>query len=465
MKSSRKRLYLLITILVVSILFLGVTIGVLVWRHTHKKTTIKSNTDPDQSAVGKSSDTQESDVTHPQNALVTVQQQNPPVTQQITNTQTQSDVGKIEKPYYVVVSEETFQDIQAAVNAKKSPGPEVQRVLLNGGGGQSLVSAADYIDALMKTKEPTISSFNVPNGSQRWTAQEMTWMGDLSLVVQAQAYDHGNHCLNPTRHNQPIPLTMAFVNGPMRKLSLPDGKETIKADGSSDFEGLYKLHRRRVLPVLAAFSRQATAQNTRAFVTVPGLGCSVFAGKFAKVAHAEFVQVMRRLVEECSEQHFPNVDLWIGTYMDVIAPVQEDFAHPAKLFLTNVNSTKVQQLSPLSDFAKEVPRLFAPFLPQGFSVSESTHGIQGSLVAWGPFALPGNGWNSGSRSTDDGVKGAATNVASVCTGVEGAYKEHGWSPKSGSSSWSSIWNQHPLETRDKIYVYNQTTKSLESVQS
>lgn len=47
-----------------------------------------------------------------------------------------------------------------------------------------------------------------------------------------------------------------------------------------------------------------------------------------------------------------------------------------------------------------------------------------SFVAWDRVSWPGNDFYIGARSTDDGVKAAATNVMMVMTGIEGTYDSH-----------------------------------------
>ena len=47
-----------------------------------------------------------------------------------------------------------------------------------------------------------------------------------------------------------------------------------------------------------------------------------------------------------------------------------------------------------------------------------------SIVAWDHVSWPGNDYFGGSRSTDDGVKAAATDSMAVLTGIEGHYDPH-----------------------------------------
>jgi hypothetical protein len=62
------------------------------------------------------------------------------------------------------------------------------------------------------------------------------------------------------------------------------------------------------------------------------------------------------------------------------------------------------------------------------------------LVAWDHVSWPGNDFYIGSRSTDDGVKAAATNSMSVITGMDGYYDVpiYSYNPPKGFKNWNDV---------------------------
>jgi hypothetical protein len=73
-------------------------------------------------------------------------------------------------------------------------------------------------------------------------------------------------------------------------------------------------------------------------------------------------------------------------------------------------------------------------------------------VAWDHVSWPGNDFYRGSRSTDDGVKAAATDTMFIMTGVRGTYD-----PASGTYRTPEgyrFWEDVVRESNMKIRTYD-----------
>jgi hypothetical protein len=70
-----------------------------------------------------------------------------------------------------------------------------------------------------------------------------------------------------------------------------------------------------------------------------------------------------------------------------------------------------------------------------------------SFVAWDHVSWPGNDFYGGARSTDDGVKAAATNTMMVMTGIEGNYDPQRcqYCPPATYSTWKDTISRHKLQ--------------------
>jgi hypothetical protein len=70
-----------------------------------------------------------------------------------------------------------------------------------------------------------------------------------------------------------------------------------------------------------------------------------------------------------------------------------------------------------------------------------------SFVAWDHVSWPGNDFYLGARSTDDGVKAAATNVMTVMTGIEGVYdpNTNKYLPPAGYETWKEVVRKNKIQ--------------------
>jgi hypothetical protein len=149
------------------------------------------------------------------------------------------------------------------------------------------------------------------------------------------------------------------------------------------FAAYYALYERRLLPCLRYANEFAQAKGVNTIITLPGLGCGQFAGKFK------------------------------GQLGAILKP------------LLKGNEGKGQLCLP-ADYED---------IKGEFSDCTLT-----SFVAWDHVSWPGNDFYIGSRATDDGVKAAATSTMAVMTSCSGQYSVDSnlYQPPDGYQTWGEV---------------------------
>jgi hypothetical protein len=273
------------------------------------------------------------------------------------------------------------------------------------------LSEGEFIDALLNTKHPMIfaESAVIGDGSD-WSLIELSILGDMSIAVPALIYDNGHHT-NPKVHNTPFQGTLVFTpgallrNGYGRKAA--DWDDVTKENGEFDPEGYYSLYMRRLLPVFDHVNAAASARNRQAILTIPGLGCGQFAGRFRGQLGEALATALKRFLNEFGA-NFPSIKV---VYYDPYNECCND--------QTEINGI-IMRIRPLTHNNGDKSQLCHPatFAEAGDDFSEYS---LFSVVAWDHVSWPGNDYFGGNRFTDDGVKAAASNSMAVITGIEGQY--------------------------------------------
>ena len=195
---------------------------------------------------------------------------------------------------------------------------------------------------------------------------------------------------------QPIccsPAGALLRNG---KGQLPADWNVVNENDDIDPERYYQLYQRRLLPLLLYANAVAGSAGKQAFITVPGLGCGQFAGKFMGRLGEMLKQVLTRLLS----QHHDQLGNIQAVYFD---PYQE----------CGNQRKEISHLSflvrPLTQGNQDKPQLCPPetYQEPGDDFSQC---LLFSVVAWDHVSWPGNDFYIGARATDDGVKAAATGI-------------------------------------------------------
>ena len=273
------------------------------------------------------------------------------------------------------------------------------------------LTVSSFLDLLINTKVPQIfaESAILGDGSD-WNLTELSLLGDISIAVPVTIFDNGNHHA-PAVHEKPFGGMLVFTPGALlrndRGFPPADWAEVVGPDRSIRTEGFYRLYERRLLPVFQHVNTCAAGMAKSALITIPGLGCGQFAGSF----RGRLGRVLQDVLEQFLAIHgkaFPNVK---AVYYDPYSECSN------QRFAINGISLMVRPLLRGNE-AKSQLCLPPAYAEEGDDFSDCT---LTSIVAWDHVSWPGNDFYSGSRSTDDGVKAAATDSMAVLTGVQGHY--------------------------------------------
>ena len=205
-------------------------------------------------------------------------------------------------------------------------------------------------------------------------------------------------------------------------------------------------------PVLLYANAVATQKKRMAFITIPGLGCGQFAGRFRGQLGEALNQTLKTLLHE----HGRDLSHLRAIYYDPYTECDNERweMHGISYLvrpLTKGNDQKPQLCHPAT--YEEPGDHFADC--EFFSV-----------VAWDHVSWPGNDFYLGRRVTDDGVKAAATNAMAVMTGFEGYYetRTHHYHPPEGYSMWRDVIvnNTIQIDVKNRLTIFP-SAPSLETV--
>lgn len=298
-----------------------------------------------------------------------------------------------------------------------------------GTGGLRETDPMGLLASLCDTKVPCIfaESAVAGNGTD-WNATELGLLGDISCAVRVNIHDDGTHS-EPVVHEESFAGMLVFTSGALLRASSgtpADWDEVVAADGSFSRAGYLELYRRRLLPGFDFINRTA-ASGRRACVTIPGMGCGQFAGRFRGRLGEEFRIVLETLLAERGAR-WPNIGL---VRFDPYSECRNDErTHHGICF-------RVRPLRALGGMGR--PQLCRPedYAEGGEDLSKME---LFSWVAWDHVSWPGNDFYRGHRATDDGVKAAATDCMAVLTGVEGRYSSvlRAYLPPKGFETWEDV---------------------------
>lgn len=288
----------------------------------------------------------------------------------------------------------------------------------------------DLLGKLFDTKQPQIfAEMAVVGDGSDWNLTELGLLGDISIAVPVTIFDDGNHSA-PTPHEPPLSGVLVFIPGALlrngRGYTPADWNEATARDGQLSTEGYDSLYRRRLLPVFRYINDRAGKPRS-AFVTVPGLGCGQFAGRFRGQLGTRLQAVLQRLLTEYGGS-YPNLKcIYFDPYSEC-----ENFRREIHGISFMVRPLRIPGNQAKSQLCPPVV-----YAEKGDDFSGCT---LYSIVAWDHVSWPGNDFFVGSRATDDGVKAAATNSMSVLTGVVGEYNpaRGKFQPPQPYSNWAAV---------------------------
>lgn len=334
--------------------------------------------------------------------------------------------------YSIVVPEETVKRSAEYLDGLRSGSTQLGAYLRNALQCTNIraITEFDLLGRLVDTKRPQIfAEMAVAGDNSDWSLAELGLLGDISIAVTVTIFDDGNH-LSPTQHLSPFTGMLLFTPGALLRNGLgitpADWNEVTTPDGQLSSEGYYNLYRRRLLPVLRYINNHA-ARPRSAFVTLPGLGCGQFAGPFRGQLGRRLQAVLHRLLSE----HGASLSNLKAIYFDPYSECEN-----ARHEIHGI-SFMVRPLRLPGNLRKSQLCYPATYAEGGDDFSGCA---LYSVVAWDHVSWPGNDFFIGSRTTDDGVKAAATNSMSALTGVCGQYDPicGKYQPPQGYRNWAEV---------------------------
>jgi hypothetical protein len=303
----------------------------------------------------------------------------------------------------------------------------------------------ELLELLLRTKRPKIfAEFEIYGNGIDWNRSELSILGDISIVTPVTVYDNGKH-RQPDIHDRPFTATLIFTPGALLRNGhgvTPGDLDEITDNGGFSFDRYYRLYERRLLPGLFEANESAKAKNKRALITIPGMGCGQFAGTFRGKLGMELKRVLVKLLQ----QHGSKLSHLMAVYYDPYSECEND-----RLEIEGISLL----VRPLLQGNGHKPQLCPP--PTYAEAGDNFDDCElFSFVAWDHVSFPGNDFYVGSRSTDDGVKAAATDAIAMITGIEGEYdpQYYKYLPPAEYTDWKEvvIKNKIQLKAIDRLVI-------------
>ncbi|HNV68522.1 MAG TPA: hypothetical protein PKO06_02410 [Candidatus Ozemobacteraceae bacterium] len=343
--------------------------------------------------------------------------------------------------YQILVSEPTLKRVDAylqLLRLKNVAGKRLRDALE--GFALETLDGESFLERLVATKVPQIFAESAVRGDgSDWNPTELGLLGDIVIAVTVQVFDNGRHT-QPEVHPHPFPATLLFVPGALLRNDhgqTPADWDEVTREKQIVPRKFRCLYERRLLPALLFIQATAERKGVKALVTIPGLGCGMFAGPFRGRLGSEFEKVLVGILED----HHTRLTQIRGLYYDPY----DECDNRRRVFGQTIFLTR-----PLRQGNDTRPQLCMP-ASYNDSVDDFSHCDLYSIVAWDHVSWPGNDFYGGARATDDGVKAAATDVMTAITGVKGVYETRRtmYVPPAPYRTWGNVVAELGLGLRVK----------------
>lgn len=349
--------------------------------------------------------------------------------------------------YKILVNKKTYDKARSYLRnlkvGKFEPGSYLYQKLKN--MDIARLSSEEFIETLVRTKNPQIFAESAVFGDgSDWNLHELSILGDLCIAVSVIVYDNGRPH-RPEIHKDPFGATLFYVPGALLRNGMgntPADWDEVTLSGQIHYEKYYGLYERRLLAPFIYANAVAASNNKEAFITIPGLGCGQFAGKFRGQLGALLKKVLKDFIGKYANRFSSIRAVYYDPYNECD---NERFEIEGISFLVR----------PLTKGNENKPQLCKPrTYEEGRDDFKDCELF--SLVAWDHVSWPGNDFYIGIRATDDGVKAAATNSMAIMTGVEGFYdaSTNTYKPPSPHENWNDVVvkNKIQLQLKDNLVV-------------
>jgi hypothetical protein len=308
------------------------------------------------------------------------------------------------------------------------------------------VDAMQALTQLINTKKPrNFAESEVCGDGGDWTLEELSLLGGIGVATPVTVYDDGTH-RNPLAHAKPFEATLLFIAGALLtngRWKAPADWDRVVRNGDVDDELFLDLYESRLFPALKFANDQAEKLGKRAFITIPGVGCGQFAGRFQGRLATHFRLALIALLLRHSSDLTSVAAVYFDPYSECLSDTQKigDFSFRTR---------------PLLKTASPKPQLLRPIEYEEFG-DDFSDCVLFSIVAWDHVSWPGNDFYVGMRTTDDGVKAAATSAMTSMTGFPGHYdvRSNCYVPDNGYQNWEDVVvrNSIQINATGNVHVY------------
>jgi hypothetical protein len=124
------------------------------------------------------------------------------------------------------------------------------------------------------------------------------------MEMENDVFDNGLH-QRPKIHSSPFKALLIYTPGALLRNGIgyvPADRPEVTDNNHLSFAAYYALYERRLLHCLLYANEIAQAKGVKTIITLPGLGCGQFAGKFKGQLGAMLKQVRKDLLSKYAAQ-------------------------------------------------------------------------------------------------------------------------------------------------------------------
>jgi hypothetical protein len=301
-----------------------------------------------------------------------------------------------------------------------------------------LLSVTQFIECLLNTKKTQIfAESSVLGDGSDWNQTELVILGDISVAMEVDVFDNALHYF-PKIHLSPFKALLIYTPGALLRNgtgNVPADWQEVTDNNHINFPAYYGLYERRLLPCLLHANEIAQAKGVKTIITLPGLGCGQFAGKFK----GQLGLMLKQVLKDLLSKYAPLLSSVRAIYYDPFDECDNERFEIDSISLL---------VRPLLKGNEGKGQLCSPADYEDIK-GEFSECMLTSFVAWDHVSWPGNDFYLGSRATDDGVKAAATSTMAVMTSYSGQYSVDSYSYQSpqGYQTWGDVVTDHAIALR------------------
>jgi hypothetical protein len=305
--------------------------------------------------------------------------------------------------YRFTVSADTFEQVKAYLSRVKLDINEAGLLLRKALKGVNLktLTPEKFIQYIINTKKPknfaeVILASPECRKASGYSDSDLEILACIGTVMPSYAHNNGGHYKTFKNYAIPLPCLMGYVSAPLftqDKGSLDDAmlSHHLVVDTTHYNREIEK----RLLPILIEMNSQASAFGKKLKVTIPGLGCGLFAGPYGDQGNRSIYSDLNHALKELIKNHAAELThiegIYFDTYMGVIEAESMD-----------ISGIKYQCVASSRQSGEQTQ------LELNAEERQNSEIMLGTIVAADLLSWAGNDMWANSRATDEGVKGGST---------------------------------------------------------